>query len=107
MSYNVYIVQCADSTLYTGIARDVARRIKEHNGLTPTGKASKRGASYTASRRPVALVYCVVLASRSQALREEARLKRLSRGQKLTLIKNNQTPPGKFNVSTPDVIERT
>lgn len=86
MTFSVYIVRCADATLYTGIARDVARRIDEHNGLTPTGTRSKRGASYTSARRPVALVYSIVLASRSEALREEARLKRLSRAEKLALI---------------------
>lgn len=101
MSYFVYIVQCADATLYTGIARDIARRILEHNGLTPTGKATKRGASYTAGRRPVSLVYSAVLASRSEALREEARLKQLSRTQKLALIQNSVTTPGNFNAAAP------
>ena len=86
MTFSVYIVRCADATLYTGVAKDVARRIGEHNGLTPAGTRSKRGASYTSARRPVALVYTAVLASRSDAQKEEARLKRLSRGEKLALI---------------------
>ena len=84
--FSVYIVRCADGTLYSGIATDVARRIDEHNGLTPTGTTSKRGASYTSARRPVALAYSAVLETRSAASKEEARLKRLSRAEKLALI---------------------
>jgi putative endonuclease len=86
MTFSVYIVRCADATLYTGVAKDVARRIDEHNGHTPAGTRSKRGAGYTRARRPVALVYAAVLGSRSEALREEARLKGLSRAAKLALI---------------------
>ncbi len=88
MTYSVYMVRCADATLYTGIARDVPRRINEHNGLTPAGKPSARplGAGYTRARRPVELVYCVSAATRSEAQKEEARLKRLTRAEKLALI---------------------
>jgi putative endonuclease len=86
MTFSVYIVRCADETLYTGVAKDVARRLDEHNGVTPAGGRSRRGARYTAPRRPVALVYEAALASRSDALREEARLKSLSRAEKLALI---------------------
>ena len=86
MIFSVYIVRCADGTLYTGVATDVERRIDEHNGLTRSGTRSKRGAAYTAARRPVALVYCAVLESRSKAQSEEARLKALSRADKLALI---------------------
>jgi putative endonuclease len=80
MDYTVYILTCADGTYYTGIARDPARRAEEHNG------ASGKGARYTASRRPVAIVYHAVFASRSEALREEIRIKRLTRQQKADLI---------------------
>ena len=80
MAFTVYIVRCADRTLYTGIARDVARRIDEHNGAT------KKGARYTAARRPVTLVYAATCATRSEALREEARIKRLDRAAKERLI---------------------
>ena len=88
MTFCVYIVRCADATLYTGIARDVQRRVAEHNGLTPTGKpsAARIGAAYTSSRRPVELVYCATAATRSEAQKEEARLKRLTRAEKLALI---------------------
>lgn len=86
MSWSVYILRCADGSLYTGIARDVARRIDEHNGLTPAGTRSRRGARYTAARRPVCLVYAAAHETRSAALVEEARLKRLPRSAKLGLI---------------------
>lgn len=76
----VYMVQCADATLYTGVARSVAKRIAEHNGQ------GTRGARYTASRRPVALVYEAAFANRSMAQQEEARIKSLTRGQKRILI---------------------
>lgn len=78
--YVVYMLACADGTLYTGIARDVARRLAEHNG--ERGK----GARYTAARRPVRLVYQQVFAGRSAAQREEARLKALSRADKDVLV---------------------
>ena len=80
MSYSLYIVECADGTYYTGIATDVQRRILEHNGTKP------KGARYTSARRPVALVYEAAFATRSEALKEEARIKRLTREQKQALI---------------------
>ena len=80
MIYSVYIVQCADGSLYTGIAIDVARRVAEHNG------EKCRGARYTSARRPVTLVYQAPCGTRADACRQEARIKRLTRGQKLTLI---------------------
>lgn len=92
MTFSVYMVRCADATLYTGVATDVERRVDEHNGLTPAGGASKRGARYTAARRPVTLVYTIAAGSRSAAGREEARLKRLSRAAKLALIGDHHDP---------------
>jgi putative endonuclease len=86
MIFSVYIVACADATLYTGVATDVARRVDEHNGVTPAGGRSKRGARYTAARRPVALVYKIEVGTRADAGRAEARLKKLSRLEKLKLI---------------------
>lgn len=79
-AWQVYIVRCADDTLYTGIARDVARRIAEHNA------DGGPGASYTRSRRPVTLVYQEPAADRSVASRREYQIKQLSRGEKLALI---------------------
>ena len=80
MEYSVYIVECADGTYYTGIATDVPRRLLEHNG------AKSNGARYTSGRSPVTLVYEARCASRSAALKEEMRIKRLTRSQKQTLI---------------------
>jgi putative endonuclease len=80
LAYWLYIVACADGTYYTGIATDVPRRLLEHNG------AKGKGARYTASRRPVALVYEAAFATRSDAQKEEARIKRLNRQQKQALI---------------------
>lgn len=85
MAYTLYIVECADSTYYTGIATDVERRIAEHNGARP------KGARYTSARRPVSLVYEAPFATRSEASKEEARIKRLTRAKKQALIAGTQT----------------
>jgi putative endonuclease len=74
----VYIVRCADGTLYTGYALDPSARTKVHN--------EGRGARYTACRRPVILVYSKTFASKSAALMREIELKRLSRKKKEALI---------------------
>ena len=79
MSYFVYIVQCSDNTLYTGIATDVQRRVEEHN-------SSAKGAKYTKTRRPVKLMYSEELDDRSQATKREIAIKKLSRDKKLELI---------------------
>ncbi len=76
----VYIVRCADYTLYTGIAMDVARRIDEHN------LDDRLAAKYTRARRPVALVYEEKCASRSTAAKRESQIKKLSKPQKEALI---------------------
>ena len=73
------MVSCSDSTIYTGISKNVKRRVDEHNN-------SKRGAKYTASRRPVSLVYLSSLMSKSSALKEEYRIKKMTRQQKLKFI---------------------
>lgn len=83
MSYFVYILRCADGTFYTGIATDVERRAGEHNGMS---RGKDKGARYTRARRPVTLVYTATFASRSEACKEEARIKALSRAQKCALI---------------------
>jgi len=77
--YYLYILKCADQTLYTGITVDLARRVKEHN-------LSKKGAKYTKSRRPVKLVYSKKFRNRSLASKAEAKIKKLSRGEKLVMI---------------------
>jgi putative endonuclease len=88
MSYTLYIVRCADGTLYTGIAVDVVRRVKQHNGEI------RNGARYTAARQPVRLVYRAAFPTRSAALIEEARIKRLTRAEKQRLIDLNHLASG-------------
>ena len=83
--YYVYIVQCADETLYTGIATDLERRIEEHNH-------SDKGAKYTRARRPVTLVYHETFENRSTASKREYEIKkRMSRAQKLEMISTEGT----------------
>ena len=78
MSWSLYIIQCQDGSLYTGITTDISRRIKEHN--------AKKGAFYTQNKTPVKLVYQEEMANQSQARRREAEIKKLTRKQKLELI---------------------
>jgi len=78
--YYVYIVKCADETLYTGISTELNRRVEEHNG-------SDKGAKYTRVRRPVKLVYSEVCPDRSSASKREYEIKKkMSRIEKLKLI---------------------
>ncbi len=74
----VYVVECADGTLYTGWTTDVERRLKTHN--------AGRGARYTRERGPVRLVYVEEQSDRRAALKRELAIKRLSRERKLRLI---------------------
>lgn len=78
MSYFVYLVECRDGSLYCGIAKDLEKRIERHN----SGKGSK----YTRARLPVKVVWSTIVNSRTEALVEECRIKRLSRKKKLELI---------------------
>lgn len=78
--YYLYILKCVDGSLYTGITTDLKRRIEEHN-------SSGLGAKYTRGRRPVKPVYSKKFRNRSTASREEARIKVLTRKQKLELVK--------------------
>ena len=79
----VYIVKCADGTLYTGITKDLMRRVEEHNdGL---------GAKYTSSRRPVSLIYSETQPDRSNAARREYAIKCLTRREKLELARGHHS----------------
>ena len=78
MSAFVYMVECADKTLYTGWTTDVDRRLKAHN--------AGRGAKYTRERGPVRLVYVETMPDRRTAMKRELEIKRLGRAQKLALI---------------------
>lgn len=73
----VYLLVCRDGTLYAGAAVDLERRLREHQA----GRASR----YTRARRPVALAWSLEVATWSEALREEARIKRLPRKLKLAM----------------------
>jgi putative endonuclease len=77
----VYILRCADNTLYTGVTTDLERRVKEHNGELGKG----RGAKYTKARRPVTLVYSEATADRSNAQIREAAIRKLSNSEKTLL----------------------
>ena len=78
MNWFVYMLRCSDNSLYTGYTNDVKRREMVHN----TGK----GAKYTKSRRPVHLVYWEVFEDRSDALKRECAIKKLTKQQKEALI---------------------
>jgi predicted GIY-YIG superfamily endonuclease len=81
----VYMLRCADGSLYTGWSTDVSRRLARHRA----GTASR----YTASRLPVELALALPMADRTAARREEARIKRLDRTSKLALIAGCSRPP--------------
>lgn len=82
--YYVYILRCGDDSLYTGITTDLKRREDEHNH-------SVKGAKYTSARRPVRIVYSKEFRNRSAASTEEARIKKLSRTEKMRIIENHTT----------------
>ncbi len=79
----VYVLRCADDTLYTGSTDDVARRAEVHN--------SGKGAKYTRGRGPVQVVYTEECESYSAALKREYAIKQLSRPEKLALIENSKS----------------
>ena len=79
--YYVYLLECADKTFYIGTTNDLDKRVNAHN-------FEKTGARYTKSRRPVKLKYFETLKNKSLALRREFALKKLTRTQKLLLVKS-------------------
>lgn len=78
MAWYVYILRCGDGSLYTGITDDVPRRLAAHR--------SGKGAKYTRGRGPLELVFTQQVEDKSAALRREAEIKKLRRGEKETLI---------------------
>lgn len=78
----VYILECSDKTLYTGYTVDIKKRIENHN-------SEKNGAKYTRVRQPVKLIYVEKFETKSEALKREHEIKKLSRSKKLELIKQN------------------
>lgn len=81
----VYILRCADDSLYCGYATDVERRVREHNG-----EERAAGAKYTAGRRPVELVYQESFKTRSEAMSREVKIKQLTRLEKEQLISSGR-----------------
>ena len=79
-TWYVYIIRCADSTLYTGISTNVTRRFEEHASSSP------RSAKYLRGRAPLELIYSKEIGTQSEATIEERRIKALTKAQKLNLI---------------------
>ncbi len=81
-NWYIYLLRCADNSLYCGVTTDVQRRLKEHN------TCNKRGAKYTRVRRPVEVSYLEICQSRQQACQREYQIKQLSKSEKeqLTLM---------------------
>lgn len=82
--FSLYVLRCADGSLYTGIASDVQKRLAEH-------EAGPRGAKYLRGRGPFEIVYSCLVGDRAAASQMEYRVKRLSRARKLDLIEGRST----------------
>ncbi|MHA1146445.1 MAG: GIY-YIG nuclease family protein [Candidatus Helarchaeota archaeon] len=82
-TFYVYIVKCKDRSFYTGYTNNLERRIQQHNDGV--------GGRYTRSRRPVELLYFETFSTQKEAMRREREVKKLSRKQKMLLIKNQET----------------
>ena len=79
MPYYIYILECADGTLYTGSTNDLTKRVETHN-------TSKTGAKYTRARRPVKMVYSEEFETKSEAMKREWEIKKMGRKEKLKLF---------------------
>lgn len=91
--FHIYLARCSDDSLYAGYCRDIAEREKTHNDGT--------GAKYTRSRRPVQIVYSEEYATRSEAMKREAEIKGMSRGEKEDLISQ------KNSIASSNTIEKS
>jgi putative endonuclease len=91
MKWIVYILECSDKSLYTGITNEMERRLEEHG----TG----RGAKYTKQRRPLRVRYIEYQASKGAALKREAAIKSLDRSEKLALIASRLPIEYRDNIS--------
>jgi putative endonuclease len=87
MTYYVYLLQTEHDTIYCGIAKDVEKRFQEHL----TGVKNK-GAKYTNANKPVKILYKCAYETKSLAMKEEARIKKLNRKEKNMLVKNAPLP---------------
>ena len=79
-AWSVYILRCADGSLYTGVARDLDKRLSQHNGHLAGGPR------YTSGRRPVELLWSATAPDRSSAQQRKAAIKKLGRAAKLRLV---------------------
>ncbi|MCL2481650.1 MAG: GIY-YIG nuclease family protein [Spirochaetaceae bacterium] len=86
-TWYVYILQCCDKTLYTGITIELKRRLEEHNS------SDKKGARYTRTRRPVKLVYYEIAESRGEAMKRERAIKKMEKSSKIRLITRRSCTP--------------
>ncbi|MGE4262690.1 GIY-YIG nuclease family protein [Shewanella sp.] len=86
--WSLYIIRCRDGELYTGVTTDVNRRFVEHQGGGP------RAAKYLKGKAPLQLVYQELVGSRSEALKREIQIKKLSRQQKLALLNASRATAG-------------
>lgn len=93
-AWSVYILRCEDGTLYTGATNDVERRVARH--------ARGKGAAYTRSRLPVTLVFQEPAADKGAALRREAQIKRLTRAEKLALLRPRKRASKKKQATRPE-----
>lgn len=78
--WSLYMIRCRDGELYTGVTTDVSRRFAEHQGGGP------KAAKYLRGKAPLQLVYQELVGSRSEALKREIQVKKLTRQQKLALL---------------------
>jgi putative endonuclease len=90
--WTLYLIRCGDGSLYTGITTDVERRLREHGDENGSGK----GAKFLRGRQPLALVYQIQLQNRSEAQQLEYKVKRLSKIEKESLVKNEISLPELF-----------
>lgn len=81
-NWHVYMVRCSDGSLYTGIAKDAAKRVVEHNS------DNRLAARYTRGRRPVSLVYWEIAKNRSEAGKRERAIKKMSKISKENMVLN-------------------
>jgi len=81
--WHLYVLLCADGSYYTGVTTDVTRRLTEHN-------TSAKGAKYTATRRPVKVIYRAIYKDRSTAQQAEYKFKQLTRKQKEKIINESR-----------------
>ena len=83
--YFVYMLLCEHDKIYTGIAKDPQARFKAHLAGVKTG-----GAKYTSANKPIKILYTKEFETKSEAMKEEIRIKKLTKNQKLELIQNNK-----------------